>query len=125
MLIVDNEPLMHGIANRVLGKADLELLNALDGVAAIELLGRQTRAPALVVTDMQMPRMGGAELGRWLATTYPGVPVLYVSGFAPDRERPPIPDSQLTRHWLAKPLAPEQLLQRVTDLCRRPDSPLD
>lgn len=116
---------MHVIANRVLGKAGLELLNALDGVAAIELLGRQTRAPALVVTDMQMPRMGGAEPGRWLATAHPGVPVLYVSGFAPDRERPPGPDSQLTRYWLAKPFSPEQLLQRVTDLCRRPDSPLD
>ena len=62
---------MHVITSRVLDEAGFELLNATDGVAAIELLNRAERVPALVITDMRMPRMGGAELGRWLAEKHP------------------------------------------------------
>lgn len=106
VLIVDDEPLMHLISSRVLDEAGFELLSAVDGVAAIELLSREQRAPALVITDMRMPRMGGAELGRWLAEHYRGLPVLYVSGYAADQEHPPVADTELPRHWLAKPFSP-------------------
>ena len=62
--------------------------------------------------------MGGAELGRWLMEQRPGVPVLYVSGYAADHERPPVTMSELSRHWLAKPFSPDQLLAKVLVLSR-------
>lgn len=122
VLVVDDEPLMHVITSRVLYEAGFELLNATDGVAAIELLDREERVPALVITDMRMPRMGGAELGRWLAERYPAVPVLYVSGYTADQDRPPVPPSQIPRHWLAKPFSPAQLLASVLVLYQGPTS---
>jgi two-component system, cell cycle sensor histidine kinase and response regulator CckA len=122
VLVVDDEPLMHVITSRVLDEAGFELLNATDGVAAIELLNRTGRVPALVITDMRMPRMGGAELGRWLAERHPAVPVLYVSGYTADQDRPPVPASELPRHWLAKPFSPDQLLACVLVLHQRSTS---
>jgi len=117
VLIVDDEPLMHVIVGRVLEGAGFELLHALDGVAAIELLCREPSPPILVITDMRMPRMGGAELGRWLAEQRPGVPVLYVSGYTPDEEQPPVSEAELQRCWLAKPFSPDQLRAKVQELC--------
>ena len=56
------------------------MLNAQDGVQAIELPSQALRPPSLVVTAIRMPRMNGLELGEWVRTRYPGVPLLYVSG---------------------------------------------
>jgi two-component system, cell cycle sensor histidine kinase and response regulator CckA len=122
VLVVDDEPLMHVITSRVLDEAGFDLLNATDGLAAIELLGSAERVPALVITDMRMPRMGGAELGRWLAENHPGVPVLYVSGYAADQAEPPVAGSDRLRHWLSKPFSPEQLLTSVRALSQRTTS---
>ena len=35
----------------------------------------------LVISDVVMPEMGGRELGQSLASTDPGLPILYMSGY--------------------------------------------
>ena len=115
VLVVDDEPLIHVIAGRVLERCGFDLLNATDGLEAIEILALAQRAPALVISDLRMPRMNGLEFNRWLAARYPAVPVLFVSGFMD--ELPPPPAGPAVQAYLAKPFTPEMLLAQVRALC--------
>jgi CheY-like chemotaxis protein len=102
---------------RVLDRAGFDVLNAQDGLEAIELLSHAGQAPSLVVTDIRMPRMGGLELGQWVGTRYPGVPLLYVSGFL--YEAPPLVSENGPRAFLGKPFTPDAFLAQVRELCAR------
>ncbi len=115
VLVVVDEPLIHVIATRVLDRAGFEVLNASDGLQAIELVSLVPAPPCLVITDMRMPRMNGAEFGRWMQSAHPTVPVLYISGYL--EEAPPVRDGERQRVWLSKPFAPDQLLAKVRELC--------
>jgi CheY-like chemotaxis protein len=64
ILIVDDEPDFRYILRRILERADYEVIDAINGVAALEVVRRSP--PDLIVTDMMMPVMNGAELIRRL-----------------------------------------------------------
>ena len=115
VLVVDDEPLVHVIAGRVLERCGFDLLNAADGLEAIEILALAQRAPALVISDLRMPRMNGLEFSQWLTARYPAVPVLFVSGFMDELPLPPA--GPAVQSYLAKPFTPEMLLAQVRVLC--------
>ena len=80
ILVVDDEPAQRSILRRIFERAGHEVADAGDGAAALRAVGKS--APDLVVTDMMMPVIGGAELIRRLrcdpATA--GIPILAASG---------------------------------------------
>jgi CheY-like chemotaxis protein len=80
--VVDDEPDLRFILRRIFEKAGFEVQEAEDGEQALEKI--QVSPPDLVVTDMMMPIMGGAELIRRLhadpATV--SIPILAVTGDA-------------------------------------------
>jgi CheY-like chemotaxis protein len=57
-LVVDDEPLIA----RVLHRLGMEVVAARDGQDALELLERSGIRPRVVLTDLEMPRLGGAAL---------------------------------------------------------------
>jgi CheY-like chemotaxis protein len=115
VLVVDDEPQMHALIHRYLGQAGLDVLHAKDGVEAIGVLSGTAEQPCLVITDMRMPRMGGAELGAWVRSHYPSMPILYISGYM-DELPPPANDGSCQA--LAKPFTLELLLEKVRELCQ-------
>src|SRR2546430_13256574 len=64
ILVVDDEPGQRFLLRRIFERAGHEVTDAGDGAAALRAV--RQRAPDLVVTDMMMPVMGGAELIRCL-----------------------------------------------------------
>lgn len=80
--MVDDEPDLRYILRRIFERAGHEVADAGNGAVALESVHRSL--PHLVVTDMMMPVMGGAELIRRLraepATAL--VPILAVTGDA-------------------------------------------
>jgi CheY-like chemotaxis protein len=80
ILVVDDEPTQRSILRRIFERAGHEVADAGDGAAALQAVGKS--APDLVVTDMMMPVMGGADLIQRLrcdpATA--GIPILAASG---------------------------------------------
>ena len=114
ILVVDDEPEMRDVCRAALAKEGFQVLQASDGVEALELLDRHGGGVDLVISDAVMPRMGGRELLWQLSRRYPGLPVLLASGILNDPdvsyglEAPPAA-------FVAKPFDPRVLVQTVRE----------
>jgi PAS domain S-box-containing protein len=118
ILVAEDELSVREILIQTLAGAGFRVLQACDGEQALELASAAAGALDLVVTDMIMPRMGGRELAQRLRQSAPELPVLVVSGYAPETAYPR-GDIETERHFLQKPFTREQLLQRVQAILAR------
>lgn len=83
ILVVDDEDSALQLLQEALTAAGYEVFAASDGAEAWKAL--QTGAVkdiALLLTDLVMPRMDGMELARKVTAAYPGVKILFISGYA-------------------------------------------
>jgi len=111
LLVVEDDALVRGVTVRVLRSAGYQVVAASGGAEALELAGQAER-PGLVVTDVVMPGLGGREVAEALRTRWPGLPVLYVSGYT--RETIGARELAVPRTaFLPKPFTPEGLLEQV------------
>lgn len=112
VLFVDDEPNVLDSIRRQLRKA-VEIETATSGAAALKLLA-ETGPVALVVSDMRMPEMNGAELLTEIHARYPHTVRMILSGQA-DLESTiaAVNDGRVFR-FLTKPCASEALQQAVT-----------
>jgi two-component system, cell cycle sensor histidine kinase and response regulator CckA len=78
MLVEDNKGVRVTMA-KTLQALGYAVTVACDGVEALELLA-DGLVVDLVLTDLSMPRLGGAGLAKRLATRLGGVPVMFMSG---------------------------------------------
>jgi DNA-binding NtrC family response regulator len=79
-LVVEDSPEIRRAVTRALIDARYAVLEAEDGVRALQILERGGVEIDLVVTDIRMPRLDGIELGRRIADRRWRVPVVYMSG---------------------------------------------
>jgi len=80
VLIVEAEDPVRDLEQTVLRAEGYVVLTAASGSEALELSGGHPGPIHLVVTDVAMPDMNGAELCRRLKALRPGMKVLYLSG---------------------------------------------
>ena len=79
ILIVDDEEGIRRYLDRVLSGAGYRTTIAVDGADAIAVAAREGRFD-LLLTDVAMPKMTGAELARRMRLTDPDLKVLYLTG---------------------------------------------
>ena len=121
VLVVDDEPVVLAFIASLLRDAGYQVIEASNGPDALERFEAALRTEAavdLVLTDLIMPGVGGRELGERLAERAPELPVLYTSGYTGDEvaRRGLIGEGAA---FLAKPFAPDELLQRIRGLLDR------
>ncbi len=83
VLIAEDEALIALSLADLLEAEGYEVLVAPDGAAALAAARRLGDALCVLVTDLNMPRMGGEDLIRALRAERPGLPVVVVTGSAP------------------------------------------
>jgi DNA-binding NtrC family response regulator len=88
------------------------VLDAASGADAIQLVADHARTIDMLVTDVLMPGMSGRELYEHLARRHPGLPVLYVSGYADDVFAH---EQERGTAFLPKPFSLDTLAHRVRD----------
>ncbi|MBL8721068.1 MAG: response regulator [Myxococcales bacterium] len=84
-LLVDDDAAVRRTTARMLRRLGYQVFEAGDGAEALEVHRREGRM-GLAVLDVAMPVMGGAECFERLRALDAALPILLVSGFAPDGE---------------------------------------
>ncbi len=116
ILIAEDERAVRSFARIVLEKDGYTVVEADSGKSALELLG--TRTVDLLVTDVVMPEMGGRELVRFARERYPGLKVVFMSGY--DVEAATMRDqSPGDAGYIQKPFASAAFLKTVRGMLDR------
>lgn len=82
VLVVDDEPSLLSLDERILERENFELAFAASGPEAIALVDALGRLPDLLITDFLMPGMNGRELADQLRSRKPGLKVLFQTGYS-------------------------------------------
>ncbi len=111
VLVVDDDADMRFMLKLLLERGGYEVSEAADGLAALHAV--KASMPDLVLTDLRMPIMDGAELIQKLRSdeTTSSLPIILITAFA---VLPATAD--LADETLPKPLAPERVVETVTRL---------
>lgn len=116
VLLVEDEAPVRAFAARALRLNGFTVLEAETAEAALELLDNPALEVDLFVTDVIMPGLDGPSWVRQALADRPGIPVVFVSGYAEDLlsgEDDPIPNSV----FLPKPFSLKQLIATVQSQC--------
>jgi CheY-like chemotaxis protein len=116
VLVVDDEPRIRGYIRKVLERTGVHVLEAGDGVEALEIFRAWGGRIDLVITDIRMPRMTGTELAISLRSLSPTVPLIFVSG---ESLPPQMNDLEDGFFFVEKPFAPGVLLNAAGQLFNR------
>jgi CheY-like chemotaxis protein len=103
LLLVEDEESVRRLMRRMLGRMGFHVLDAADGEEALRLSDEHPGDIDVLVTDVSMPGIGGAELGCRLLESRPTLRVLLVTGHAEDDVN--LPGARL----LCKPFRREEL----------------
>jgi two-component system, cell cycle sensor histidine kinase and response regulator CckA len=114
VLFVEDEALVRAIVERTLQRAGYRVVVATSAEEALELTDQDGRFD-LLVTDVVMPGMSGWELGKRLRERWPGLRVLYISGYTEDGAQPG-GASEPGASFLQKPFLPLDLLATLRKL---------
>jgi diguanylate cyclase (GGDEF)-like protein len=123
ILIVDPYPNDRRVYVTLLGNFGHRLLEANDGVEALDLA--RVELPELVITNILMPRMDGFTLVRRLRSEplLAGVPVIFQTEHYFESEVRKLANASGVRHILGKPAEPQEILRAVQGALRRPTTP--
>ncbi len=111
VLVVEDEALVRRLVVQVLQRAGYSVLEAAHPGEALLVSERHAGPIHLLLSDLVMPLMGGAELWERLRGERPETKVLFTSGHAEIGAGEPS-----AAELLRKPFAPSLLLERVRDV---------
>jgi len=114
ILLVEDYAEVRQFAAGLLAGLGYEVLPASTGEEAVEIARQYSGVLDLVLTDVMLPGISGPEAAGIIRGLYPGVRVLFVSGFVPDS----LPKAQLSltgSQFLAKPFSADELAAAVRE----------
>ncbi len=115
ILVVEDEEGVRELVRKILIEHGHTVLEARHGRDALMVAERYERPIHLLLTDVVMPEVGGAELAQRLTEQRPDMKVLYVSGYTNDEVlRRGIRSSGTV--FVQKPFTPEDLMIRVREV---------
>jgi DNA-binding response OmpR family regulator len=115
VLVVEDDRNITALVVRYLENAGFSTLSAGDGPGGLEMARRA--APALVILDLNLPGLDGAEVCRELRKTS-DVPILMLTARADEVDRV-VGFSLGADDYVIKPFSPRELVERVKAILRR------
>lgn len=113
ILVVDDEPSVRAPMCRRLRMAGYFVLEADNGAQALDVMANHPTPVHLVISDVMMPEMDGAQLVAELRSWYPRTRALLISGYSPQYLAAQGGSRVDGSEFLAKPFGLDDLLSRV------------
>jgi PAS domain S-box-containing protein len=112
ILLVEDESGIRRLLHELLTSQGYKVLTAPDGDAGFTVGSFYSGRIDMLITDVVMPKLSGAEMAKRLTEKHPRLKVLYMSGYT---------DESIVQHgvlepgiaFLSKPFKPEALIERV------------
>lgn len=115
VLVVDDDPTTREVLQRYLTRAGLSVLEAADGVTALEVF--RTGQPDLVVLDLMLPGMDGLDVCDRLRR-HSQVPIMMLTALGSESDRV-VGLEQGADDYVVKPFSPREVTLRVQKLLER------
>ncbi len=114
ILFVDDETEVRNLARMVLEDGGYQVIEASDGIHALELFERHKAEIGLVITDVLMPNLDGLGLCARLGKIDPSLPILLLSGHVLEEDLWAPGNARM--RYLMKPYRQQDLQAAVIDL---------
>jgi two-component system cell cycle sensor histidine kinase/response regulator CckA len=114
ILLVEDEEGLRSLNARGLRSRGYSVIEASNGVEALEALEERNGAVDLVVSDVVMPEMDGPTLLKMMRSRSPDLKIIFVSGYAEDAFEKSLPENQQFA-FLPKPFTLSQLVAAVKE----------
>jgi PAS domain S-box-containing protein len=117
VLLAEDDPGLRKMLSHVLVAHGYVVLEAQNGLEALELAKHHRETISAIVTDIVMPLMNGLELGQKLEFICPQIRTVYMSGYSDNMEL----IEQCTRNgalFLPKPFPMGELVQKLDQFIR-------
>jgi len=114
ILLVEDEEGLRALNARGLRSRGYSVIEASNGVEAMEALEQENGTVDLVVSDVVMPEMDGPTLLKAMRARNPDLRVIFVSGYAEDAFEKSLPENQQFS-FLPKPFTLSQLVAAVKE----------
>jgi len=115
ILLVEDDEAVRSVAARILRRHKYTVREAGNGIEALAICAESGDEFDLVITDIVMPEMDGAELASRLMAIRPGTRILFTSGYTEDsaiRQRILHPGAS----FLEKPFTVEGLARKTREI---------
>jgi two-component system cell cycle sensor histidine kinase/response regulator CckA len=114
ILLVEDEEGLRSLNARGLRSRGYSVIEASNGIEAMEALEEKNGAVDLVVSDVVMPEMDGPTLLREMRIRNPNLKIIFVSGYAEEAFDKSLPENEQFA-FLAKPFALSALVAKVKE----------
>ncbi len=115
ILLVEDEEAVRSFAARALRMRGYHVLEASGGEEGLEIVKAGGQEIHLIVTDVVMPNMDGPTMVRHVKALKPGLPVIFMSGYAEEAFRRN-DENAADLHFLPKPFGLKQLAAKVKEV---------
>jgi CheY-like chemotaxis protein len=114
ILLVEDEATILRLASRILRRRGYTVLEAETGEEAVRVAAEHGGRIDVLLTDLIMPGLSGAEVARRIMTAHPAVQVVYMSGYgAEDLAEHGVGHPA---HFLGKPFTPDALIAKIQEV---------
>jgi two-component system cell cycle sensor histidine kinase/response regulator CckA len=114
ILLVEDEDGLRSLNARGLRSRGYSVIEASNGIEAMEALDEKDGAVDLVVSDVVMPEMDGPTLLREMRKRNPNLKIIFVSGYAEEAFDKSLPENEQFA-FLPKPFALSALVEKVKE----------
>jgi CheY-like chemotaxis protein len=119
ILLVEDQDQVRAVAQNILARSGYDVIVARTPGEALLFCAEEPGVVHLLLTDVVMPQMSGAELARRIALMLPDIKVLFMSGYT---------DDSIVRHgvlasevaFLQKPFTADSLARKVREVLTAP-----
>jgi PAS domain S-box-containing protein len=112
ILLAEDDESVRSVLARSLRDYGYTVLEAQDGAEALDLASKRAAPPSLVIADVVMPRLNGQQLSAELHGRWPGLPMLFISGYT-NLDSVGRGLLEEGREFLQKPIEPDVLARKV------------